>query len=87
MRTEAEKEKAEENYGGLAFTLWDFALTLFLAALKEPNATARWGGLRQTASSWSGMLSRCGFAVSTAFCHCSCTAVAHLAESTLAWQY
>ena len=31
LRAEAEKEKAEESYGGLVLALWDFALTLFLA--------------------------------------------------------
>ena len=28
---EAEKEEAEENYGGLVVALWDFPRTLFLA--------------------------------------------------------
>ena len=28
---EAEKEEAEENYGGLVVALWDFSRTLFLA--------------------------------------------------------
>ena len=31
LRAEAEKEKAEESYGGLVLALWDLALTLFLA--------------------------------------------------------